>query len=298
VTTATATSLADVARQREDWRPWLALLDAVAAAARDDAWRWAVPPAEGGDRAPWLAGRIIALDERLLRRWTRRLFEVAAAAGGAAVTLPRAVSAEAEHLVRLFEAALEQDAARLTAAAPGVGVDPEALAAVAALLPAPLLRACAAAAGEAATQGWPHGYCPVCGAWPVLAEARGLERARRLRCGRCAADWNSRWLLCVYCGAEEHARLRSLVLVDGNATPHLVPAAASVDACTVCRGYLKTVTTLAPTPADELGLLDLATVELDVVALEQDYVRPPGLGAPLGARVQLRQGRLWRPWRG
>ncbi|HET7342373.1 MAG TPA: formate dehydrogenase accessory protein FdhE, partial [Methylomirabilota bacterium] len=136
-----------------------------------------------------------------------------------------------------------------------------------------------------------------CGAWPTLAEARGLERARRLRCGRCAADWASRWLLCVYCGADDHARLRSLVLVDGaGATPHLAPAAASVDACTACRGYLKTITTLVPTPADELGLVDLATVELDVVALEQDYRRPSGLGAPLGARVQVRRGARWRSW--
>jgi FdhE protein len=296
VTLATATSLAGVARQRDEWRPWLALLDTVTAAARDDAWRQAAPPPDGEGHAPWLAGRTITLDERLLRRWTRRLFGAAAAAGGAAGTLPRATSADVAHLVALFEAALEQDAVRLRAAAPGVGADAEALAAVAALLPGPLLAACAAEAGQAATQGWPHGYCPVCGAWPVLAEARGLERARRLRCGRCAADWSSPWLRCVYCGAEEHAALRSLVLVDGGATPHLVPAAASVDACTACRSYLKTVTTLVPTPADELGLVDLATVELDVVALDQDYVRPPGLGAPLGARVQVRQGRPWRPW--
>ncbi|HET7344144.1 MAG TPA: hypothetical protein VFL90_21955, partial [Methylomirabilota bacterium] len=114
--TATASSLADVARRRQEARPWLALLDAVAAAASDPAWRACVP-ADGAEATPWLAGRTLVLDERPLRRWTRRLFETAAAARGAALSLARAADADVEQLLALFEAALEQDLARLRAAA-------------------------------------------------------------------------------------------------------------------------------------------------------------------------------------
>ena len=69
-----------------------------------------------------------------------------------------------------------------------------------------------------------------------------------------------------------------------------------MDTCAACRGYLKTVTTLAPTPAADLGLLDLTTVDLDVAALARGYARPAGPGAELGARVVVRERR--RGWWG
>ena len=50
------------------------------------------------------------------------------------------------------------------------------------------------------------------------------------------------------------------------------------------------MTTLGPTPADELGLLDLATVELDVATLAQGYIRPAGLAFP-SARECTREPR-------
>ena len=66
----------------------------------------------------------------------------------------------------------------------------------------------------------------------------------------------------------------------------------------MCRGYLKTVTTLTPTSADDLALLDLATVELDVAAIEHGYARPAGPALPLGARVATsRAGGLAGWWR-
>src|SRR5438552_1345771 len=62
-----------------------------------------------------------------------------------------------------------------------------------------LLRACGRQLQTHIPSGWSRGYCPVCGAWPVLAELRGLERTRCLRCGRCGVDWQRPWLACVYC---------------------------------------------------------------------------------------------------
>jgi FdhE protein len=294
---------AERARQQADWRPWLAVLDTVHAAARDPAWRAAVPDAPAGDALPLLTDTTIALDPRRLRGWVRNLLRIAAASGaGAASTLVGAARADVAHLAEILEAGVRQDPERLARLANTLGADAGALSAVAAVAPVPLLRACAAHWADRVPAVWDHGACPVCGAWPTLAEARGLERTRRLRCGRCAADWRTAWLRCPYCATTDHTRLGSLVLTrDGGADAADSPArvATSIETCQACRGYLKTVTTLAPTAADELLLIDLATVELDVAAIEHGYARPPGPGRALHTRVTVAErtglAAWWRP---
>jgi len=312
VASPSARGLADLVRTRPEWRPWLAVLELVTEAAGDRGWRLAVPePAPPSDTAPALAGATLTPDARLVRRWGRRLLETAAGAEGA-TALARIARADDATLAEMLECGLAQDGARVSALAVRLGVEAEALGAVTAVAPVPLLRACAERWRERVSPAWSHGYCPICGAWPALAEARGLERARRLRCGRCAADWDFAWLKCVYCGMDDHARLGRLVS-DADAAVEPSAAAAprfaramiprdpirstTVETCLACRGYLKTVTTLGPTPADELGVLDLATVELDVAAIGSGYSRPVGPGAPLGARVHPRDAGLLRGWR-
>jgi FdhE protein len=298
-------ALAEAARSHPEWRPWLAVVEAVAEAAGDRAWRLAVPeaPAAGDGLAPLLTGAVLTPDVRLVRRWSRHLLETAAKAGGAAAALASAARADDGALGELLESALAQDSPRVSALAVRLGVEPEALAAVAGVAAVPLLRACAERWRERLPAAWSHGYCPLCGAWPALAEARGLERTRRLRCGRCAADWSFAWLRCVYCGEDDHERLGSLVVSPPRfaRTAKIVPnpiARTIVETCSSCRRYLKTSTTLAPTPADELALLDLATVELDVVVLEQGYRRPEGPGVALGACVRPRASGRLGGWRG
>ena len=50
--------------------------------------------------------------------------------------------------------------------------------------------------------------------------------------------------------------------------------ARKVEVCAACRGYLKSVSTLRAWAGDEVALADLATVDLDLVALEREYARP------------------------
>ena len=57
---------------------------------------------------------------------------------------------------------------------------------------------------------WDRGYCPVCGAWPALAELVGAEKRRVLRCGRCGTWWSWLVLLCPYCGNDDHRTLGTL----------------------------------------------------------------------------------------
>ncbi|HEX6435279.1 MAG TPA: formate dehydrogenase accessory protein FdhE, partial [Gemmatimonadales bacterium] len=121
---------------------------------------------------------------------------------------------------------------------------------------------------------WQHGYCPVCAAWPVLAERRGLDRSRRLRCGRCAAEWEVPWLYCIYCGERDHKQL-------GFLEPDTPGEMLKVETCATCRGYLKSIASLQGLPPFELLLQDLETVELDLVALNRGYSRPAQSGFTL-----------------
>ena len=68
--------------------------------------------------------------------------------------------------------------------------------------------------------------------------------------------------------------------------------ARRAEGCAACGAWMKTITTLGAGTTDELRLLDLATVDLDVAALERGWKRPAGLGARLGVRVVARR-RWW-----
>ena len=281
-------ALADLARGRAEWRPWLVVLEAVRDASRDAAWAEAVPAVTmaSDPRSPLLAGATVTVPAGRLRRWLTDLLERAASGGGPAATLAAVTSADAEQLAALFAAGLEQDTERVVTLAETLGTDRNALQAVAAVAPRPLLHACARRWSAHVAPTWEAGFCPVCGAWPLVAEARGLERARRLRCTRCAADWGAEWLRCPYCGTREHERLGALV-------PEDAPETRRVETCDVCRGYLKTITTLAPTAPEDLGLLDLTTVELDVAAVAAGYARPTHPACELGVRLVVSEPRGW-----
>ncbi len=281
-----ASRSAELARERAEWRPWLAVLDATIQATADPAWEHAASVSLATQRpqgAPGLAEAVVRLDPRLARDWTRRLLTLAARGGS-----PLGTANQLEPLA-LLEAVADQEPGRLGELAAEAGADPEALVALAPLLCTPLLHACARRVSPDAA--WRHGYCPLCGAWPTLAELRGLERARRLRCGRCGADWGFDPLRCVFCGVADFKQLGSLV-------PEADPESRKVDTCSVCKGYVKALATLVAWPGPRLALEDLATVELDLAALERGFSRPGGTGYPLRLRLEPaapRRGLLgWR----
>ena len=159
-----------------------------------------------------------------------------------------------------------------------LAVEPSALRVVSAVVATPLLHACRGAWHDRLPHGWTQGYCPVCGAWPTLAEARGVERSRHLRCGRCGGDWRGDGLGCPFCANADHATLGSLVGDEPRES-------RKIETCGACGGYLKSIATLGATPADALTLVDLDTVELDIAALEHGYVRPDEPGYRVRARV-------------
>jgi FdhE protein len=274
-----AARLAELEQQRPEWHTWIELLREAAQALDDRSWRVTLTErnigSAGSDSAdaPLLQGRTIKVDAAQVRSFVGRLMRTAHSDGSLLGYQPSEADA-----VRLVEAAVGQDPVALLALARETGVDDQALTSVAHVAAFPLLQSCGRLLDDGVPVYWPHSYCPICAAWPILAERRGLDRGRHLRCGRCGGEWEVQWLQCIYCGEREHERLGSLVPED---TGELL----KVETCSSCLGYLKSVATLQAIPPLELLLQDLETVELDLVALDRGYVRPSETGFQLKVRV-------------
>ena len=268
--------LSRLAARDPEWRTWIALLETTVRVAAEGGWDDALSPLPDGSSGrpgPLLSCREVRVDPERLGHLLRSLAAILPASAGMDRYDPSPVEA-----LELVVAALAQDWSAIGAIATRAGVPDGALATIAPLASWPLLQACGRRLGPYIRADWDHGYCPVCGAWPLLSELRGLERARRLRCGRCAADWPLPWLSCAYCGERRHERLGSLVSegqLDGR----------KIETCTECRGYLKSVSTLEPlTPAGVL-FTDLETVVLDLVAREREWIRPDRPACALDVRI-------------
>jgi FdhE protein len=277
--------LKELAAQNSEWHSWLNLLELLAAELR--AAQWHVDPdhiaashtptlsrSHAAD-APVLQAAALPVSRAVAERWLRRLLRAAEtnANAGGAFAAARDVDA-----LELLAAAIAYDYRRPVRLAAVADDDIMALAATLSLAVMPLLHACAEQMSERVPASWLSGYCPLCGAWPTLTEVRGLERARVLRCGRCGSGWQTAALLCPFCSERDHHRLSSLIPDVDNAVQH-------VEVCTTCNGYIKVFTVLQPISAAELVLEDLATVELDLVAMQRGHARPPDPGYLIDVHV-------------
>jgi len=258
-------------RASPEWRPWVELLRATFRADAEPAPEPLVPdagPRSSADITPLLHGRTVRIDPERLRSLLQRL--------GALVGLGGVAELE---VLELAAAAARQDGAAIRRGASAAHIDAGALETVVNLAVWPLLQACGRQLQAHIPPGWSRGYCPVCGAWPVLAELRGLERTRCLRCGRCGADWQRPWLACVYCNERDHERLRSLVMegrVEGR----------TVETCASCHGHLKSLATVQAVAPPDLLVSDLETVELDLAAWERGFRRPARPGFLVAVRLE------------
>jgi FdhE protein len=257
--------------RRPEWSPWLAVVEAALhETGSNPRWDAAVPDAREAERAtPLLSHTTIVVDETTVRRLLTRLVELAARGGTPQMaTLQGAIHRNLD-IPGLFAASLCQDTDRIVEAAAESGADPEALQAVVGLVSLPFLQACNRKWAAAVPKNWAEGYCPVCGSWPAFSEMRGIERSRYFRCGRCGGEWHSRVLHCGYCGNNNHDDLATLV-------PEKTGSAGAVEACKRCRCYVKAFTRLQGCKPAAVMVEDLASVDLDVAALEQGYRRPAG----------------------
>lgn len=273
-------NLADTERLNPEWRPWLKLLRLTLPALEEPAWDEIAlrlsPDREAA--APLLHCAKLSLPVRLAHAHVRALLDAAADAhhpGGASLAALRDGDFDALHMLN---AALRLDHDGIATIATSRGADPLALQVVAQLAAMPVLHACHRRLSGTPTRGWVRGYCPCCAAWPSLAELRGLDRERHLRCARCGADWHAPLLLCSYCGESDHEWLGSLV-------PEGEEQTRRVETCRRCQGYVKALATLTAIPAAALPVEDLNTVELDLAAVERGYTRPERPGFDLSVDI-------------
>jgi FdhE protein len=272
--------LRDLDREFPEWRPWLTLVEEVLRETRDPRWEAFVPepPASRESKVPLLAGARLALEITAVGGWCERLLHTAYRSGAPKMSTLNGIQPKRLHTVDLFKFSLCQNGTWLQETAIDLGVDADALQAVTLLAPIPFLQACNRRWAPSIAKSWIEGYCPVCGAWPACAETRGIERSRYLRCGRCGGGWPAQYLSCSYCGMTDHAEL--IALVPENSGSHAV-----IEACKRCLGYVKTFTTLQGSPPAQVMVDDLASVDLDIAALEQGYRRPAGAGYSLDITI-------------
>jgi FdhE protein len=262
---------------------WLRLVDVAIDAASDPGWAALVPAPNASlgrsPGAPRIHGATFDVNGD---RWLDLVRRLALAAQHTGATAPPWSRIRRLAPASLAGAAIARDAPALAGLAASADVDVDGLTVLAQLAAIPMLTACARQLAPAVSGSWLEGYCPICGAWASMAETRGLERSRHLRCGCCGTDWALRPLVCAFCRELDHHRLGSL-LIDGESGPH------RIDTCERCRGYLKTVTTLGALSFRDLALEDLSTVALDLAARERGYTRPERPGYAIA--VAVRDGR-------
>jgi FdhE protein len=256
--------------EHAEWRPLLALVEAALGEMERPVWSESVPAREHSAALSQshLSGVTIQIAPDPVRRWVHRAMTIAGA-GASAIPFVDALAAGRLDPMALFEAAVAGDPDRLEDVARAAGDDRGVLKVVGPILAMPMLHACRRAWTPLVPAAWAESYCPICGDWPALAESRGLDGQRRLRCGRCGGDWRTERLRCPFCGERGHENLGSLVSEGFEQT---------VDVCELCRHYVKAVAALVPIRPEDVFLHDLATLVLDVIALERGYRRPTAKG--------------------
>jgi FdhE protein len=266
-----AALLSTLGAKHAEWRPLLSLVEAALKEMERPVWAASVP-APGHSTAtgePLVSGAIIRIASGPVRRWVHRAMTIAGA-GASATPFAEALTGGKLDPMALFEAAVGGDPDRLDDLSRAAGDDHGVLRVVGPIVAMPMLHACRQAWTPLVTAAWAEGYCPICGGWPTLAEARGLDGQRRLRCGRCGGDWRTERLRCPFCGERGHEHLGSLAPEGAEQQ--------TVDVCERCRHYVKAVTVLTPILPEQVFLHDLATLVLDVIALERGYSRPAAEG--------------------
>ena len=131
---------------------------------------------------------------------------------------------------------------------------------------APLRAAAASVRPALERRATARGHCPACGAPPLLAELRGKDRVRVLRCARCDTSWEFPRVACPACGERDHRKLTALH-ADGE------DGFRRADCCESCHSYVKAIATLDPLSPEALLEKDLETVGLDWVAVDRGYHR-------------------------
>jgi FdhE protein len=273
----------EVAAARPDLAPAVALQRELLAGVleiedkleHDGLLRLSLPPkylaAKLKRAVPALAGEHIPVPTAALTPAALRLCGALASggAGEAAQHLRNALASGSIEPRSLFAASMARDQNAIRVGALHRGLSPDLMWLVAELAVSPFAHLLQRALlsndiVRSALDDWGAGYCPACGSWPAVAEV--VAGHRTLRCSFCSAAWELNTYACIYCENPAETFV--------TAAPHIDRKDRRVEACGACGGYLKTVDFAELSPFPLLAISDLETMDLDIAAMEHNYMRP------------------------
>jgi FdhE protein len=216
---------------------------------------------------PALHGEPVPLPSKVLELSAREYCGHLAAggAGEAAAAVGHALDSRAIDGGALVSACFGRDQRRVRFMAAQQNVSPDIawLVAELALAPFAYLLQCRVLAGGT-LRAWDHGFCPACGSWPAIAEAAAGRHV--LRCSFCAAGWELSSYRCLYCSNDTETFI--------TAAPDSEQPGRRLQLCNACGGYAKVLELTRPTEFPLIAIEDLASMDLDMAAMERKYVRP------------------------
>ena len=113
---------------------------------------------------------------------------------------------------------------------------------------------------------WPHGHCPMCGSFPVIAGLIGEGGNRWLQCSVCSHEWRFRRHTCPRCENNDDD---SLEYVFDQDSP--VKEEERVNVCKVCNTYLLTIDLRRHIDPVNMDVAAMGMIGLEVQAQEKGY---------------------------
>ncbi len=218
---------------------------------------------------PLLSVEMLRIDESAAQTFFSQLLQVLYDHGQQGQTELKALQAAFEEgpieLNQLLFAVFDRNRDPITSTAVNIGIQPALLEYVLATALGAGLQRCRELGLKSEIQDWNHGYCPICGGLPSIAELSGEEGKKKLQCGQCANSWGFHRLTCTHCGNTEHDSL-------GYFTAEGEPG-YRVDICRKCSGYLKVVDSREKGEGLPLEIEDVATLHLDLLAAKEGFSR-------------------------
>lgn len=108
---------------------------------------------------------------------------------------------------------------------------------------------------------WSYAYCPLCGSAPEMG-SRLADGSHRLHCASCGTSWPYPADMCPFCRAIDPSRAVSYESPD---------ARYRLQACLLCRRYLKYANLPRLDRPVMLNLDSIATLGLDAAAMQQGF---------------------------
>ncbi len=216
------------------------------------------------EKLPLVMTSEMVIDPQASENLLKELCRITADCGSDLAGAAQVLTGQSSKATALFGPFLEAQESDVLAGAEEMGVEPKTLAFFLYHSLRPSLCTCAAQLAEYLdpSSSGEQGYCPVCGSPPAIAWLEG-EGQRYLFCSFCWHQWPVNRAQCPFCGSREQQGL--LYLYSEEEKEY------RVDACESCRTYIKTVDTRVLGRPAYPPLEQVASLHLDLKAVEAGY---------------------------